>query len=365
VWNEVVSVRLSFPERRPAVIGIVSILIIVAGTTLAFSVNRFEGLRGVYSVSADLTDAAGLQSGNEVRIAGVKVGRITRVELTDEAARVTMEIAGDVRVPVETTLEVKLKTLLGQKFIDLRFPKSYVQAASLGSPEDATAGYLVAGDVIPLDRTSVPFEVHQAAREGTDVLEGIDKKALRRMLGVFAGSIEVSKEEIGDALAALDDAGKVLGTKSAGISRLLGNLDRLSGALASSDQDIEGVLSGGADVLGVLAERRETTSSLLAAADDLGETLGLLLRVARGSIQVGAHDLNSILLSAEAELASIDAAISELGVAQEMFARPLQFGRFTEGAVCAVTSADTCVPDGTPYEPGFPVLGRQPGGPYS
>jgi phospholipid/cholesterol/gamma-HCH transport system substrate-binding protein len=276
-----------------------------------------------------------------------------------------MEIAGDIRVPVETTLEVKLKTLLGQKFIDLRFPAAYVQAASEGDPKDATEGYLESGDVIPLDRTSVPFEVHQAAREGTDVLEAIDKRALRKMLGVFSGSIDVSKEEINEALVALDDAGRVLGTKSAGISRLLKNLDKLAGVLARSDEDIEGVLSGGADVLGVLAERRQTTSSLLAAADDLGETLGLLLRIARGSIQVGAADLNTILLSAEGELASIEAAISELGIAQEVFARPLQFGRFTEGGVCAVTSADTCVPNGTPYEPGFPVLGRQPGGPYS
>jgi hypothetical protein len=76
-------------------------------------------------------------------------------------------------------------------------------------------------------------------------------------------------------------------------------------------------------------------------------------------------DLSSVLLAAESELASIEAAISELGTAQEMFARPLQFGRFTEGHVCAVTSEDTCVPNGTPEEPGFPVLGRQPGGPFS
>lgn len=362
---EVGGVRLSFPERRPAVIGIVSILIIAAGTTLAFSVNRFQGLRGVYEISADLTDAAGLQSGNEVRIAGVKVGRITKVGLTDTAARVTMEIAKDIRIPEETTLEVKLKTLLGQKFINLRFPKAYVVAASQGSPEDATNGYLEAGDLIPLDRTVVPFEVHQAAREGTDVLEAIDKVALRKMLKVFAGSIDVSKEEISDALVALDDAGRVLGTKSADISSLLKNLDSLSGALARSDRDIAGVLSGGADVLGVLAERRQNTSSLLAAADDLGRTLGLLLRVASGSVRVGARDLGSVLLSVEGELASLEAALSELGIAQELFARPLQFGRFTEGAVCAVTSADTCVPNGTPEEPGFPVLGRQPGGPYT
>lgn len=357
--------RLSFTERRPIVIGVVMIVTLIVGTTLAFSVNRFQGLRGVYGISADLTDAAGLQPGNEVRIAGVKVGRVTSVRLTEDAARVAMEVGSDIRIPVETTLEVKLKTLLGQKFIDLRFPRAFIEAAASGGAEDATAGYLADGDVISLDRTVVPYEAYQAANEGTGVLEGIDKRALRKMLNVFAGSIDASKEEIGDALAALDEAGRVLGPKSGGISRLLANLDRVGGTLARSDQDIEGILTGGADVLRVLADRRATTSSLLAAADDLGRTLGLLLRVARGSVETGARDLSSILLAAESELESIDAALAELGIAQEMFGRPLQFGRFTEGAVCAVTSADTCVPYGTPDEPGFPILGVQPGGPYS
>ena len=355
--------KLAFTERRPWLIGLVSVALLVAGTSLAFSVNRFEGLRGVYSLAADLTDAAGLQSGNEVRIAGVKVGRITAVALEDHAARVTLEISEDIRIPRETLLEVKLKTLLGQKFIDLQFPRSYVDAVSAGDTDGATAGYFEAGDVIPLDQTSVPFEVYQAAREGTDVLEGIDKRSLRRMLRVLAGAVEVSKEEIGAALGALDRAGKVLAPKSAGISRLLRDLDDVTGTLARSDRDIDALLGGGAQLLDVLAQRRAETSALLAAADDLGRTLGLLLQVARGSIQAGATDLNSILIAAGAELDSLERAIEELAPAQELFAAPLQFGRFTEGHVCAVTTEDTCVPGGDPSEPGFPVKGTQPEAP--
>src|SRR3990170_4944405 len=113
----------SFRELRPTVVGLISIVVIVAGLGGAFSVNHFQGLRGVYEISADLTDAAGLQPGNEVRVAGVKVGRLTEVTLTDDAARISMEVASDVKLPVETKVEIKLKTLLGQKFIDLQYPK--------------------------------------------------------------------------------------------------------------------------------------------------------------------------------------------------------------------------------------------------
>ena len=192
--GQVASVR-SFRERSPILVGIVSLVLLVAGVSLAFSVNRFEGLRGVYSLAADLEDAAGLQPGNEVRVAGVKVGRVTAVSLRDDAARITMEISDDTRIPRETRLEVKLKTLLGQKFIDLQLPKAFVAAAAGGGEAaDATTGMFRAGDVIPLEQTKVPFDIYQAASEGTATLAEIDKKALRQLLNVLATTVGTSKD---------------------------------------------------------------------------------------------------------------------------------------------------------------------------
>lgn len=351
---------LSFRERRPWLVGVVSLLVIAAGVSLAFSVNRFQGLRGVFTISADLVDAAGLQAGNEVRVAGVKVGRVTEVRLTPDAARVDMEIRSDLRLPVATKLEVKLKTLLGTKFIDLQFPAAFLEAASSGETPSSPDGYLEQGSVIPLDQTKVPFEVYEAANEGTAALEAIDKASLRKMIDVLARTAGASKEELGRALTSLDAATEVLSTKGADISRVLSNTEKVTRILDASGADLEGILSSSAEVLGTLADRRETISGLLAAADDLTRNLALLLQVARGSIDLGTADLNGLLASAESELTSIDAALEELATAQAMFARPLQFGRFVEGHVCAITTEDTCVPYGTPSDPGLPTHGVQP-----
>jgi phospholipid/cholesterol/gamma-HCH transport system substrate-binding protein len=356
--------RLAFTERRPWLIGITCLVVLIAGTSVAFSFTKFKGLRGVYSLSAELEDAAGLQPGNEVRIAGVRVGNVTKVSLEPEAAVVEMEVEEAIQIPRETLLEVKLKTLLGQKFIDLQFPRSFIAAVSTGSdPADATAGFLADGDRFPLGQTSVPFEVYQAATGGTDVLEQIDKKALRTMLRVLGSTVGTSKAEIGRALEALAGAGEVLGDKSGSITRLLRNLNDVSGILADNDQELDGILAGGSDVLGVLADRRATIGSLLAAADDLGKTLGLLIRSARVPLALGVTDLNSILVTAEGSLDELEVALDELGPAQRLFGIPLQFGRFTEGHVCAVTTEDTCVPGRPPEDPGFPVKGTQPSPP--
>ena len=351
----------SFREMPPMVVGLISIVVIAAGLGLAFSVNHFQGLRGVYEISADLEDAAGLQSGNEVRVAGVKVGRVTDITLTDHSARITMEVGSDVRLPQETRVEVKLKTLLGQKFVDLQYPKGYIAAASGNrNPSGATAGYLDHGDVIPIAQTKVPFEMYQAANEGTTALEEIDKQALRQMIAVLGRTVTGSKEELGDALVALDKASDVLEPKSKDISALLRHSRDVTLTLAEEDAELEGILSRGANVLGTLAERRQTLSSLLAATNDLSLDLGLLIRSARGDVNLGVADLNTLLAGLEAETASLDAALAEFGKAQEMFGRPLKFGRFIEGHVCAVTSADTCVPHGSPEDPGTPVRNTQP-----
>lgn len=352
----------SFRERRAWLVGITCMVLIAAGVAGAFSINRLQGLRGVYTLSADVRDAAGLQPGNEVRVAGVKVGTVKRVELAPEAARVEMEIQDDVRIPVESSLEVKLKTLLGQKFVDLQMPRAYLEAATEGSdPDDATQGYFEPGAVIVLDQTSVPFEIYEAANEGTEVLAEIDKKALRELIEVLDETVGASKEELGRALDAVGDAGEVLADNSAPLQRLLRQSADLTGTLGESGSDIDGILLRSADVLNVLANRRATISSLLGATEDLSKNLGVLIRASKGSIEVGTADLNSVLALAAGELETIERGLAELGTAQEMFGQPLRFGRFVEGHICSITTADTCVPSGSPENPGLPVEGTEPG----
>jgi phospholipid/cholesterol/gamma-HCH transport system substrate-binding protein len=346
---------ISFRERRPWLVGVISMIIIGTAFGFAFNIGRFEGLRGVYTLSADLEDAAGLQSGNEVRVAGVKIGQVKGVTLRPDAARVLMEIEGDVALPDETRLEVKLKTLLGQKFIDLQMPEAFLTGGTSAVDE-----MLKDGDVIPMNQTRIPFEIYQAATEGTRTLEGIDKEALRDLFAVLGGTIGESKEELSQALVAVDRAGDVLQPKSAEISTLLRNLQKVTGTLAASDEDIGGILDEGTDVLETLAERRRTLSSLLAATNDLSANLGLLIEISRGHVRSGVTDLDSILVAAEGELGVIEESLDELATAQSMFAAPLRHGRFVEGHTCAVTTEDTCVPDGSPDRPGLPTRGQQP-----
>jgi phospholipid/cholesterol/gamma-HCH transport system substrate-binding protein len=352
----------SFRERSPRVVGILSIVGIAAGLALAFSIPDMKALRGVYTLYADLEDAAGVQAGNEVRVAGVRVGRVTGVELRPGAARIEMEVQSDTQIPDQSRVAVKLKTLLGQKFIEVLFPRAYLAAAAEGKdPTSVVASFYSDGDVIPMSSTEVPFEIYQAATAGTKTLEKLDKAALRDLIDVLGETVGTTRDELSRALVSLENAGEVLDDKGPEISTLLANLDELSSVLATKDEDIDKLLLRGADLLELLAGQRQEISSLVAATSDLANNLGLLIQATRGNIELGVNDLNDILLLVEGELDTIGVALDELPVAQEMFAVPADFGRFIEGTVCAVTSEDTCTPFGSPDDPGLPVHGQQPG----
>jgi hypothetical protein len=70
-----------FRERNPILVGVISVAVLVAAMLFALSLNRLTFLRGVYTVKADFADASGLTPDNEVRVAGLKVGKVDSVEL--------------------------------------------------------------------------------------------------------------------------------------------------------------------------------------------------------------------------------------------------------------------------------------------
>ena len=67
----------SFRDRNPYAVGIISMLVIGAITGLAFMVGLLHLLEDTYSMEGTFTDAAGLESGDDVKVAGVKVGRVS------------------------------------------------------------------------------------------------------------------------------------------------------------------------------------------------------------------------------------------------------------------------------------------------
>ena len=78
--------------------------------------------RHSYTIQAQLPDVTTIQQNTRVRVADVNVGNVTKIEVQDWHALVTMRIDGDVHLPANSTANVGQTSLLGSQHIELAPP---------------------------------------------------------------------------------------------------------------------------------------------------------------------------------------------------------------------------------------------------
>jgi phospholipid/cholesterol/gamma-HCH transport system substrate-binding protein len=107
--------------RRSALdlgVGVFVIIGILALAWLSIKLGRVEFLGGHgYQVTADFPSVGGLKAGSTVEIAGVEIGRVESISLTEYQARVRMWIRSDVKLPDDSIASIKTKGLIGEKFV--------------------------------------------------------------------------------------------------------------------------------------------------------------------------------------------------------------------------------------------------------
>ncbi len=321
----------SFRERSPVLIGLLSLAALAAGTTFAFSLDKVPWLKQVYEIKAEFADAAGIVADNQVRVAGVKVGTVKDVALVGDRVVVTMEIDNGIEIPADTTADIKLATILGTKFVNID--------ASGGGP------LMEAGDTIPLERTTVPYEIYQAANQGTKVLEDLDGQALNDMLVELTRLTKVTQDEVGRALAGFNKLGTGLNAKEQDLRALLSGAEDLTGLLAEEGPDIVRLIDASNEVLGSLARKREEVQSLLEATKVMAGDLESLIRTNRGNVDAILTKLHRALVVLESNVEHLDMAMEYAGPSSRYFASIFTQGPWGDIYVCALVLSATCEHD--------------------
>ena len=320
----------NFRERSPILIGLISILAIAAGTVFAFSIDRFPALKQAYDVQAEFKDAAGLKAENQVRVAGIKVGTVSNIELVGDKVLVTMEIDNGIKIPDDAFAEIKLATILGTKFVDIE--------AKGGAP------YLEGGDLIPLDRTAIPYEIYQASNQGTDVLEELDGPALNAMLLELSKLVRVAREEVGTALSGLNELGQGLNERQGELRSLIENANDVTRVLADESDELNQLISASDDVLASLAGKREEVQSLLESTKIMSGELASLLRNNRSNIDGILTKLHRALVVLDRNVEHLDVAFEYAGASSRYFGGIFQQGRWGDVAPCTIF-ASSCAGD--------------------
>ena len=270
-------------QRDPFRIGLVAIALAVVGALviLVLSVVSF----GTSSYTAVLEHTAGLRKGEDVQVHGVSVGRVTGIELSDRHVVVTFELDQDIDLGSDTTAEVKVATLLGTHYLD-------VKPSGSGSLADGR---------IPLERTSVPYNLQDVLEGGTKNLRELDADTLARALTAVSETLSASAGDIGPALTGVTRLSEVVTTRSSQVQGLLDAARSVTDQLSDSSADIVGLMEQTNLVVSEITARREAIHQLLVETTRLSDALTAIVTQTQEDLRPALRDVNLALASLNKE----------------------------------------------------------------
>jgi phospholipid/cholesterol/gamma-HCH transport system substrate-binding protein len=300
-----------FRERNPVVIGAISLAMIAALMTIAFKAGDLPIIGGGDTYYASFTEAGGIKANDEVRIAGVRVGKVRGVELAGDEVKVEFQVDESAEFGPETAATIKVKTILGAMYLSL---------------EPAGQGQMEEGGTIPVERTDSPFDVVEVFEGLAERSEKIDTDQLAQSLDTMAALTENTPEEFQAALRGVSALSANLAARDEELNTLLVNLEKVSGVLGDRSEDIIGLMEDGDVLFRALVARREAIHNLLVATSQLSKELTALVEDTRADLKPALDNLKSVVDLLNANEDNIDNSLRLMAPFYRVFANTLGNG---------------------------------------
>jgi len=300
-----------FRERNPVIIGAVSLAVIAAFVMAAFKAQDLPLIGGGDTYYAAFSEAGGLKANDEVRIAGVRVGKVEKVDLDGDHVKVTFKIKNSGGFGRTTSAAIKVKTLLGAMYLAL---------------QPAGRGQLPAGSEIPVSRTTSPYDVVQAFSGLASRSKKINTADLTKSLDTLAALTQNTPEEFKSTLSGLSDLSANVAAKDQQLNSLLSHMKQVSTVLGDRRNDIVTLMRDGDKLFAALAARRQSVHNLLVATSQLSVQLTGLVRDTRADLKPALDHLANVVAVLNKNQDNLDQSLRLMGPFYRVFANTLGNG---------------------------------------
>jgi phospholipid/cholesterol/gamma-HCH transport system substrate-binding protein len=300
-----------FRERNPVIVGAVSLAVIFAMVMAAFRAEDLPLIGGGDTYYAAFSEAGGLKANDEVRVAGVRVGKVQTVDLAGDHVRVEFTVEDGVQFGPSTGAAIKVKTLLGAMYLAL---------------EPAGEGQMEEESEIPVDRTSSPYDVVDAFSGLADTSERIDTDRLAQSLDTLSGLMENTPEEFKAALEGMSALSTNIAARDEQLNELLGNMQKVSKVLADRNGDLITLMEDGDKLFRALVARREAVHDLLVATSQLSRELTLLVQQTRADLKPALDHLDNVVDMLNKNQENLDNSLRLMAPFYRVFASTLGTG---------------------------------------
>jgi phospholipid/cholesterol/gamma-HCH transport system substrate-binding protein len=269
-----------FRERNPVIVGAVSLAVLAAMVLVAFKAEDLPVIGGGDTYYAAFSEAGGLKPNDEVRVAGVRVGKVKSVALQGSHVQVAFQIDKSVDMGRTTAADIKVKTLLGAMYLSLT---------------PSGSGHMQEGGEIPEQRTTAPYDVVQAFSGLASRSEQIDTPQLTKSLNTLGSLTEHTPQEFRGALQGLSRLSQNIAARDDQLNTLLQNTKKVTTVLGNRRGDLVQLMKDGDKLFRALAARRASVHRLLVSTSQLSVQLSGLVDDTRADLKPALDHLANVV----------------------------------------------------------------------
>ncbi|WP_102141342.1 MCE family protein [Mycobacterium hubeiense] len=212
---------------------------------------------GYRHYKAHFLQAAALEAGNPITVAGIPVGEVTGMRLAGDHVEADLKVRNDVVLGEHSRATIKVTTILGSRYLAL-------------TPEGPGA---LPDNTFSLDHTDVPYDLQEALADVTTTYEQVDSDQFAETLAILGKQMETLPPVIPQALENTHVLSSIIADRRDQLGELLETTALVSNTLRRQQSTIGNLIDQGNSLVGEFVSRHASFRAMMSALTNLVQTL--------------------------------------------------------------------------------------------
>jgi len=324
---------------------LVIFLVVTALATyvLAATINN-SNFGDTHSYKAQFVDVTGLQIGDDVRIAGVRVGTVEGISIVrpkdrtkKSYAKVEFTVQKSRPLPTSVRAIIRYRNLVGQRYIDVEQCANSPDQSCTGDP----SAVLKPGATIPLNHTQPAVDLTVLFGGFRQLVEGLSADQINKLSYEIIQTLQGESGSFESLLATIADLTNALADKDKVIGEVIDNLTGVLSAVASHDDELTQLIIQLRRFVAGLADDRPTIGNAIDGINGLATSTAGLLTQVRAPLARDIKDVSRLSKVLYQNKSTIQYVIDQLPPTVGALIRTASYGSWFNFYLCTLSGVLT------------------------
>ncbi|MFW6869748.1 MCE family protein [Nocardioides sp. CPCC 206347] len=272
--------------------------------------------------AAEFVDATGVNKGDDIRIAGVKVGTVQKIEvLGADRAKVTFNVDADTVLNQATHASIRYRNLIGQRYISL------TQEGNGGERLDE-------GDALPVARTKPALDLTVLFNGFKPLFQALSPDDINKLSFEIVQVFQGEGGTVEGLLGSTASITQTLADRDQVIGELLDNLDYVLDHVADRDEQLTQLIDSFRGLIGGLNDDREAILSSLDSISELSVQTAALVTDIKDPLVKDIKELRKVATNLDRSRQEIDRSLQVLPIKLTKIGRTATYGSWFNFYLC-------------------------------